>query len=46
MDVMDSKAVAAAGMAGSGYESIKNYPTEGWKSFGGKYDKPIAYKGW
>lgn len=23
----------------------KNYPTEGWRSFGGKYDFPLAYNG-
>ncbi len=32
-DVMDTNLVAADGMS-SGY----NYPTEGWRSFGGKYD--------
>jgi len=32
-DVMDTKLVAASGMA-----TQRNYPTEGWRSFGGKYD--------
>lgn len=31
-DVMDTDAV------NSGMEQYKNYPTEGWRSFGGKYD--------
>ncbi len=32
-DVMDTKLVDASGMA-----TQRNYPTEGWRSFGGKYD--------
>ena len=32
-DVMDQDLVDAAGM-----DPYKNYPTEGWRSFGGKYD--------
>jgi hypothetical protein len=32
-DVMDTNLVSAAGMSTS-----INYPTEGWRSFGGKYD--------
>lgn len=32
-DVMDQKESSAAGM-----EAYKNYPSEGWRSFGGKYD--------
>jgi hypothetical protein len=39
-DVMDTKAAEASGMA-----SPKQYPTEGWHSFGGKYDKHVAYQG-
>jgi len=31
-DVMDAEAV------NSGMEQYKNYPSEGWRSFGGKYD--------
>lgn len=44
-DVSDTRAADASGMSGSGYESIKNYPTEGWRSFGGKYDFHTAYQG-
>jgi len=33
-DVMDTNVVSAAGMT-----QYKNYPTEGWRSFGGKYDR-------
>lgn len=32
-DVMDTKLVSAAGM-----DAQRNYPSEGWRSFGGKYD--------
>jgi len=32
-DVMDTDVVQAEGM-----DQYKNYPTEGWRSFGGKYD--------
>lgn len=32
-DVMDTDAVQADGM-----DDYKNYPSEGWRSFGGKYD--------
>lgn len=32
-DVMDRKVASASGMS-----SKRNYPTEGWRSFGGKYD--------
>lgn len=40
MDVMDTKLVKASGMA-----APKKYPTEGWKSFGQKYDGYAAYNG-
>jgi len=40
MDVMDTKVVKADTMA-----APKKYPTEGWKSFGGKYDGYAAYNG-
>jgi len=40
-DVMDQNVIDAAGM-----EKPRNYPTEGWHSFGKKYDKPIPYVGW
>ena len=32
-DVMDTNLIKASGMAAQ-----RNYPTEGWRSFGGKYD--------
>jgi len=38
-DVMDTKVSSGPWTAG------KNYPTEGWRSFGGKYDFHEAYKG-
>jgi hypothetical protein len=44
-DVSDTNAAKAGGMSGTGNESIKNYPTEGWRSFGGKYDFHTAYQG-
>jgi len=28
-----------------GYNSIKNWPTEGWRSYGGKYDFSEPYQG-
>jgi len=40
-DVMDTKVASAAGMT-----SGKNYPTEGWKSYGKKYDGNQPYVGW
>lgn len=39
-DVMDQKEVAASGMS-----AYKNYPTEGYSSFGKKYDKARAWAG-
>ncbi len=39
MDVSDAKAVLGDMTRG------KNYPTEGWRSFGGKYDFSEAYNG-
>jgi hypothetical protein len=38
-DVSDTDVVVGTMTAG------KNYPTEGWRSFGGKYDFPVAYDG-
>lgn len=38
-DVMDTKASHGPWVSG------KNYPTEGWRSFGGKYDFHVAYDG-
>jgi len=39
-DVMDRKEVSASGMS-----QYKNYPSEGWSSFGKKYDKERAWAG-
>lgn len=37
-DVMDSKERTAAGLLDVDNAAIKNWPSEGWRSFGGKYD--------
>jgi hypothetical protein len=37
-DVMDTKEVTAAGINNATNGTIKNWPSEGWRSFGGKYD--------
>lgn len=37
-DVMDTKATAAEGIVDDPNAAIKNWPSEGWRSFGGKYD--------
>jgi len=37
-DVMDSKESTAEGIAAATYSTIKNWPAEGWRTFGGKYD--------
>lgn len=37
-DVMDEKERTAAGIIATSNSSIKNWPSEGWRSFGGKYD--------
>ena len=39
-DVMDQNMIDAAGM-----EKPRKYPTEGWHSFGKKYDMPEPYQG-
>jgi len=39
-DVMDEKEVKATGMS-----QYQNYPSEGWSSFGKKYDKERAWAG-
>lgn len=39
MDVSDTNLVHKDMVVG------KNYPSEGWRSFGGKYDFPVAYQG-
>jgi hypothetical protein len=38
-DVMDTKAILGTMTIG------KNYPSEGWRSFGGKYDFNVDYNG-
>lgn len=40
VDVSDKKEVNASGMS-----QYKNYPSEGWNSFGKKYDKQRAWHG-
>ena len=37
-DVMDTNVATAAGINSSDNANIKNWPSEGWRSFGGKYD--------
>jgi hypothetical protein len=37
-DVMDSKNSTAAGINAATNANTKNWPSEGWRSFGGKYD--------
>ena len=37
-DVMDTKERSAEGIAETSNFNIKNWPSEGWRSFGGKYD--------
>jgi len=37
-DVMDTNVSTAAGINLSTNAAIKNWPSEGWRSFGGKYD--------
>jgi hypothetical protein len=37
-DVMDTDEVTAEGIMADGESVYKNYPSEGWRSFGGKYD--------
>lgn len=37
-DVMDEKERTAAGILAADNSAIKNWPSEGWRSFGGKYD--------
>jgi len=43
MDVSDMDEVTAAGIAAGAV--FLNYPTEGWRSFGGKYDEHRVYQG-
>jgi hypothetical protein len=37
-DVMDTKERTAAGINASDNANLKNWPSEGWRSLGGKYD--------
>lgn len=37
-DVMDTKEATAAGINATSNANMKNWPSEGWRSFGGKYD--------
>lgn len=37
-DVMDEKEVQVAALLATSNSHIKNWPSEGWRSFGGKYD--------
>jgi len=41
MDTNERSLTAAQGIS----QSFKNWPSEGWRSFGGKYDFPEAYVG-
>lgn len=43
-DVMDTNERTAEGMALTANTAIKNWPSEGWRSFGGKYDF-LPYQG-
>lgn len=44
-DVMDANATTADGIIATTNYSLKNWPSEGWRSFGGKYDFEKAYVG-
>lgn len=44
-DVMDEKQSTAAGIVATSNATIKNWPAEGWRSYGGKYDFPGQYAG-
>lgn len=37
-DVMDTKERTAESINATSYATMKNWPSEGWRSFGGKYD--------
>jgi hypothetical protein len=43
-DVMDEKERTAAGIVATSNYTAKNWPSEGWRSFGGKYDF-LPYQG-
>lgn len=44
-DVMDAKERSAAGIIATTNGDLKNWPTEGWHSYGGKYDGSDPYMG-
>lgn len=37
-DLMDTDTVTAEGIVADSNASVKNWPSEGWRTFGGKYD--------
>jgi len=41
-DVTDSKQTTAEGISLDANAALKNWPSEGWRSFGGKYDFPYS----
>lgn len=43
-DIMDTKERTAEGIALAANSGLKNWPSEGWRSFGGKYDF-LPYQG-
>jgi len=45
-DVMDTKERTAEGIAAASNSNLKNWPSEGWRSFGGKYDFLPYNGGW
>jgi hypothetical protein len=45
-DVMDTKESTAEGIAAVSNSNLKNWPSEGWRSFGGKYDFLPYSGGW
>jgi hypothetical protein len=44
-DVMDTKERSAEGIEAAANANLKNWPSEGWRSFGGKYDFELPYMG-
>jgi len=44
-DVMDAKERTAAGIIAAANATLKNWPSEGWRSYGGKYDGTAPYMG-
>lgn len=45
-DVMDTNLATADGIADTSNSNLKNWPSEGWRSFGGKYDFLPYNGGW